>query len=96
MLGGSAIQFGNLLVSGTVLGSIIGLLQWLVLRRYLQAAGWWILAMAITSAVSLPWAGSVGIGGLMAVPLTRGLTGLIVGAMTGIVLAWLMRKPQKF
>ena len=98
ILGGPAVQFGNLLVAGTVLGTVIGFIQWLVLRRYLQAAAWWIpamaVAMAITSVVSMPWPASVGIGGLMAVPLTKGLTGIIVGAITGIALVWLLRKKD--
>lgn len=36
---------------GAALGSVVGLMQWLVLRRQISLAGWWILASAAGLAV---------------------------------------------
>ena len=33
----------SILMFGTVLGSVVGLLQWFVLRRHVSNTGWWIL-----------------------------------------------------
>jgi hypothetical protein len=46
--------FGEILayfMLGTVLGSVVGLMQWFVLRRQISRAGWWILASAAGLAV---------------------------------------------
>ena len=75
---------------GAVAGASIGVLQWLLLRREVVAAGWWVLASALGWAVAYlaPWAG----------PSTlRGATtlGLVIGSLTGIVLVWLLRRPRR-
>ena len=96
---GGAVEFATALVRGVIFGLVIGFMQWLILRRYLQAAGWWVLAvtvaMAITSVISTLWLPDVGQEGFVALPLTMSVTGVIVGAITGLVLTWLLRKPLK-
>ncbi|MBI5032515.1 MAG: hypothetical protein HZB51_18475 [Chloroflexi bacterium] len=52
-----------------VLGALIGLAQWLLLRRYLPRSGWWILATAIGCIVPMqfgemfPWRDPPWLGG---------------------------------
>ena len=68
-------------------GTVLGLLQWLVLRRQVARAGWWVLAS------SVGWV----MGGLAAgiTNTTAGwaVLGIVYGAITGIVLVWLLRRP---
>ena len=98
-IGGPIAQSVNAFVNGAVLGTIIGFAQWLILRRYLQAAGWWVsttaVAMALSSVVSALWLPGIGSGGLVALPLTMSVTGVIVGAFTGIILVGLLRRSAK-
>jgi len=69
-------------VSGFVLGAATGMAQWLVLRREVHWAGWWIVASA------LAWSIALG-------PLSREpVVGVTPGAMTGIVLELLLRNPR--
>jgi hypothetical protein len=84
-------QLGNV-VGDAALGLMVGISQWLVLRQYLDRAGWWIVASAggFLLAASLgeyllqPWLGE-NAGGLL---LTIGL-GLVPG-----ILQWLFLRRQ--
>ncbi len=38
-------------VHGSVLGAVVGLMQWLILREYVSRAGWWVLASSAGLAV---------------------------------------------
>jgi hypothetical protein len=75
-------------VGFTVIGAFVGIAQWIVLRRQLPRAGWWILA------------GSMGTAGTMAAALaaretvgvSAALALIIYGAITGSVLLWLLRQ----
>ncbi len=77
-------------LSGVMAGAILGLAQWLVLRRWVRRAGWWILVTAACGmAVSLLLIGST-IGGRELV--WGGLFLLVVGSAmaTGALLARLV------
>lgn len=78
----------------------IGFAQWLVLRRHVGKAGWWILANAIAWPVGV----TVPAIGLSLVPdgspmvvwiivgiVSGALMGIVVGAITGTWLVWLLR-----
>jgi hypothetical protein len=68
-------------VNGFVLGAATGTAQWLVLRREVHWAGWWIVVS------TLAWTIALG-------PLSREpVVGVTPGAMTGIALELLMRYP---
>ena len=84
---------------GLVLGVVVGLavlavLQWLVLRQEVAAAGWWVLASTVG------WvAGGAGVGFLRWLvgwveggPVNWGWAALaaVYGALTGAVLVWLL------
>ncbi len=87
-------------VMGFVLGSILGVPQWLVLRRHLPKAGWWVLANALAWMVGMVVV-FVGInfiqsgGSTVNMPLMLLLflfaAGAAVGAVHGQVLIWLLR-----
>lgn len=86
---------------GFVLGPILGLPQWIVLRRYVRKAGWWILANALAWAVGMVLifmgvdvavALEAGAGGIALIgAVTGGLSGAAVGAIHGLFLVWLLR-----
>jgi Na+(H+)/acetate symporter ActP len=70
----------NQIIAGGIAGLIVGIAQWLVLRRYVRHAAWWIIANGIGWAVTG--------GGLM--------TGLGAGVVTGVMLLWLLHHtPQE-
>lgn len=88
---------------GLVLGPILGLPQWVVLRRHIPGAGWWIGANALAWAVGMPLV-FLGMGLLseeatilqiIATVLTSCLAaGLSVGAIHGLVLVRLLRRAR--
>ena len=62
-------------------GAIIGVPQWLVLRRQVARAGWWVLVSTVA------W-----VGGSLAIGIASwALFGTVYGVITGIALAWLLR-----
>jgi hypothetical protein len=74
----------QLLLSGLILGPVVGLAQWLILRREVRWAGWWIVTSTIawvTGLTLLP--------GILA-------TGALAGAISGIALSLLLytRHPE--
>jgi hypothetical protein len=64
-----------------LVGAAMGTLQWLVLRRQLRQAGWWIVISILAWTVAL-----TGLAGQV-------LVGAVVGAVTGIALELLLRYP---
>ncbi len=74
-------KFGTALSIGITTGFMIGLLQYLLLRKRIKHAGWWILAAAVG------WVASVIItGGLKDIILVCALSGVISGTLQFIIL----------
>jgi hypothetical protein len=69
-------------IAGAFLGAILGISQWIVLRRWFHQAGWWIVMS------TLGWA--LGLAGM----LGPSLVGAVVGATTGFALELLLRHPR--
>jgi len=69
-------------LAGLVIGPIVGLGQWLILRREVYWAGWWVVISTIA------W-----ITGLLLVPGALS-TGSLSGAITGLALILLFRAPK--
>ena len=69
-------------------GTALGIAQWFFLRRLVPKAGWWILARAVSSFVSFF---SVTLNPNIDAVIFRGL---IVGAITGLVLIFLLEQPS--
>jgi hypothetical protein len=73
---------------GALAGAVIGAGQWLVLRRVLPGATWWIAATAIGQAVGLA-AGAALVGydtGPRDLAVQGAITGLALGALQALVL----------
>lgn len=82
------------IVIAAVGGAMAGIMQWLILRRQVSRAGWWVLASTVGWAVSV--AGLVVLGEEIMdfLALGVGLAGIVgLGAMTGLALVWLLRQP---
>ena len=69
----------------SMFGTVVGGLQWLVLRRQVPRAGWWVLASTAGWVVGMPLGDVVGPPGL----------GAAYGAITGIALVWLLRQRSE-
>ncbi|MCZ2809592.1 MAG: hypothetical protein O2V44_09585 [Candidatus Bathyarchaeota archaeon] len=87
-------RFDPLRIIGVVAlgGAVAGILQWLVLRGQVSRAGWWVLActvgwaLGVTVAGAIPWGGDPEL-------LQLGVTGAVMGVVTGGALVWLLRQP---
>jgi hypothetical protein len=87
---------------GAVLGPVLGIPQWLALRRHVRHAASWIPANAAAWALGMPvvfvGASTAAPGGLPGLVVTGLLTaaaaGAVVGAIHGLALLWLAR-PQR-
>lgn len=94
------VIYGLAALMGLVLGPVLGVPQWLALRRYVQKASWWVLANAIAWAFGMM---VVFIGmhvvlrdgfhpGMLTILLLFLLVaGGTVGAVHGIALVWLIQ-----
>jgi hypothetical protein len=66
-------------VNGAVVGTLVGMMQLLVLRGQVSRAGWWVLASAL----------GMGVGFALGQ-----IVGQVVGvAITGIALVWVLQQP---
>jgi hypothetical protein len=68
-------------VNGAGVGTLVGTMQWVVLRRHVSRAGWWVLTSALGSGLSFA---------------LNQVVGQLVGvAVTGAVLVWVLRLPAQ-
>jgi hypothetical protein len=78
-----------------VFGAMLGIGQWLVLRKRLSQAEWWILATtvgaAVGAAVVIAVADAVGSAVGMAVAVAVAVA--VYGVVTGVLLFWLLQHP---
>ena len=83
----------DFLFLGIVPGIGVGVLQWLVLRRRISGAGWWVLASAAAGYGIL--AGFIGYSESLSFGTLLRFTGVVAlgGAVTGI-LQWLVLRSQ--
>lgn len=72
-----------------VLGLWLGAAQWLVLRRYVARAAWWIPITAVGLGLTLAVLFGLSAEGRELVSLV--LSGLLFGTITGAGMAWLLR-----
>jgi hypothetical protein len=102
-VGGNAPMHGVLLIVGVLEGAILGFAQWLVLRRYIDNADWWILAtsagaliawvMGLTVSVVMALAYVSTGDGVKTALMLRGVG--LLGAGVGVVMGfsqWLVLK----
>ena len=101
--GAAAVASGNSEVLGSfeiavmaLGGAMTGILQWLVLRRQVSRAGWWVLASTVGWGLGMTMEGAglvlLYVWGTPAYLLWVG-SGAVLGAVTGGALVWLLRQP---
>ena len=98
-----ALMYGLAAAMGAVLGPILGIPQWLVLRRHARRALWWVPANAAAWAAGMPlvFVGASapppgGVADIAAVALlTAAIAGAVVGAIHGLALIWLAPPPDR-
>jgi len=91
------------LIAYIILGLIIAVLQWPVLRREIPNAIPWIAASvtgwALGAYLSQPvldlFVGSDAVNPAVSTTIIAGTTGLAAGAVTGLVLVWIVRQPER-
>ncbi len=94
-----AVVFASAVAFGVVAGAAGGTMQWLVLRRYVARAGWWVLASFLGLTVGLgagvPLAQTLGQAGsyVESMALFGTIFGAGIGAIPGAALVWLLRQP---
>jgi hypothetical protein len=98
----ASAQYALALLLGAATGPVLGLGQWLVLRRHVRRAGRWVGANALAWALGmlvifvgmdrLPWE-SGGIRLVAGIYLVCGTAGAVAGAVHGRVLLHLLRDP---
>jgi hypothetical protein len=80
----------GILLGGPLVGGIVGLAQWLILRRHVAQAGWWVLASALGFTAFFAAAQLLGGEGREIIAVTA--AGLLLGVITASALVWLMRR----
>ena len=88
---GVAVVVGVAVV-GAVFGASVGIAQWLVLRRQVSRAGWWVLASTVGLAVGGVVVEAVLVGGALLVGET--LVFAVFGASVGIAQWLVLRRWQ--
>jgi len=87
----SAVDVTNLMpVFSLAVGTVLGLAQWLYLRRYFYRAGWW----PVSSVLGWAMMGLV-VGATFTSIFEVGLFGLAPAVFTGAALAWMAGRPRE-
>lgn len=107
-----ALQISNVLIASTLVylaleGALLGTMQWLVLRRQIYGAGWWIsastLGWLIGALVIFPgWTLGDGVGNKLSEHMALivfhiippALGGLMCGLVTGVALLMLLKRTR--
>lgn len=83
----------------TVGGTLIGLLQWPILRRKVTRAGWWVLASTLGWGLSPVFWELMSIRVKLWTPLSQSgsifIGGLMLGTVTGVALSLLLRREME-
>lgn len=83
-------------VFGTVFGAVVGSLQWLVLRKRLSQARWWILATVLASAILFSTSDVLSNAASDVVSNTV-IQGVVISSLIGLVIGsaqWLVLRKQ--
>jgi len=91
---GPRMELDNLLV-GAAFGCALGMMQWLVLRRWVYRAGWWVLGNIVSWTVSffLEDVIVIAVKGTGLVVACEIVGGTVAAIITGLTLVWLLRNP---
>jgi hypothetical protein len=80
-------------LGGVVIGTAFGASQWVVLRRQMRGAGWWVPANAAGFGGGWVLAAATPVNDVPAHFVGGAVVGLTLAATTGLVLVWLLRRP---
>jgi len=89
--------------AGLFAGAVLAFFQWRALRRHFNRAGWWVPANSLAWAVGMPliflsmdtvFSLQSPAAMVLAFLGTLALTGALVGAIHGVALLWIARKPK--
>ena len=81
--------------SMVVAGATVGALQWLVLRRWIPRAGWWVLVSSLSWVVAEYGYLKLTRGNDAHLLMGASVSGALSGAITGLTLMALMRKTRR-
>jgi hypothetical protein len=94
-IGGAISAIASQSVFGAVVGASVGTMQWLVLRRQVSRAGWWVFTTTLGMGAGFasvrtmtPTLSTVVGGGPMYGLVNGALIGTLVGAMQWLVFRW--------
>ena len=99
-----ALMLGLAAIMGLVLGPLLALPQWVVLRRHVVQAGWWIPGNAAAWTLGMPVifigmglipTGDVTVVTIAIVLLSLAVAGAVVGMVHGVVLLWLFEQGNR-
>ena len=68
-------------INGVIVGGILGLAQWFVLRKQIYCQKWWIIVSIVAWTFGLPLGWLVGV-------LVYGAIGLFIGEVIGLFVTW--------
>lgn len=86
-------------ITGAIGGSASGTMQWIIMWQEDTGSAWWLLASIVGwgAAFAAAWSAAWLISGFLVVIATYAVMGIVVGtlggAITGIALVWLLRRP---
>ena len=87
---GSPAYTAALTVLFTAIGIGVGTAQWLILRRWIDRAGWWILANGLGLVVVVPL--NTALPGAMSEAAKAAVTGAMAGAIAGLLQYLILRQ----
>lgn len=95
-IGTESGSISGLLIFALVSGPVLGGFQWLVLRRLVHGAGWWIVAssLGLVIAIFLAFIGVIYALGLYS-PYVGGVVGLVYGVITAVTLKVILDRPYE-
>jgi hypothetical protein len=90
------------IIGSLLFGIIVAAVQWPVFRREIPNAWMWVLSNAVgwtagflaSQLVLIPFSGESAIDPAVSTALIAGSTGLVAGAITGLALVWIVRRPE--
>jgi hypothetical protein len=81
-------------LGGAIIGAALGASQWLILRRHLRRAGWWVPFNGVGFVAGWLVAAATPVDGVPAHFVGGGTAGLVLAAITGAALVWLLAGPK--
>jgi uncharacterized membrane-anchored protein len=82
------------LLNLAILGIILGVLQWLLLRQKIQSAGWWVLANIVGTILGSLFADAINTALQSDSPIDFLTSSIIWAIITGVSMMWLIKQSS--